>query len=210
MLTENTIWHTFAGFLQDYGYTPLPDKKQFRKPFDGGFQSVILAITPYGKEYVFEVTLGTRVDMVEDLVYQFTNGLKGYTPDSNTFATSTGRLLGKRYQRYTVSTEPVFHAMFNDLVAQFTGRWFAFLDRATKIDFLNELYNERPLEENTMVYNQINRCFRGIVLAFLAHNKNYHHINTVYLNYLRQINAPYMIIENYKKLIAFLDVYSLN
>jgi len=210
LLTENTIWQTFTDFLQGFGYTAMPDRKQFRKPFSGGFKAVMLAVTPYDDDYVFEVTLGTRVDLVEDLVYQFTNGLKGYTPDSNTFAASTGRLSGKRYLRYTVSTTDKFQQVFEDISQQFTSRWFSFLDRAVKVDYLDELYNDRPLEENTLVYNQINRCFRGIVLAFLAHNKNYHHINTAYLGYLRQINAPYMIIENYKKLIAFLNVYSMN
>ena len=79
-------------------FRSLPQLSQYRRPTEGGFHSVVFSVG--GAPPVFaDLQVSIRLDMVEQLVHQFTTGLSSYGPNSTTLLVSASRLRGAHFQR---------------------------------------------------------------------------------------------------------------
>ena len=84
-----------ARLVRERGFEWMPHLGQFRKRTFRGFSNLLLSFSNYADGVMVEGHCGIRVDVVEDTVYQYTNGFREFQPNSHTLITSTGRLEGR-------------------------------------------------------------------------------------------------------------------
>ena len=198
-----------GSFFELYDFTTVSAYYQFRKRHPTGFNNVIVSV---GNAWptLAELHLGVRIDLVEQLVYQFTSGLAEYGPHSTTLFTSAGRVLGQPYHRYPVDhpsdIEPVAEQMKQFMYAD----GFHFLKKYQRIEALDTLFNEEPHQKSPYLTNRLHRSLRGIILAKLAHRDHWQRLVIGYRAQLTLRGTPEPMMQSYDRLADYLRTFSVN
>ena len=211
-MAENLIQSLTARlnpFFALHNFTLLAAYRQFRKEYDGGFGTVIISVGNFFPALA-ELHVGVRVDLVEQLAYQFTSGLAEYGPHSTTLITSAGRILNQPYYRF-----PLEHSADIDSVAEQMERFmrvegFAFLEKYRHVKALDELFNTEPHERSPYLINRLHRSLRGIILAKLAHRDRWSGLVTSYRAQLTLRGTPEPMMQRYDRLANYLRTFSVN
>jgi len=207
---ESWIFTPLIPFFAEAGFTYLPKLRQFRKETPNGFQNVVISISHYENSSVVEGHLGIRLESVEKFAFQFTMGLTGFQQDSHTLITSIGRLKDKKYERYSVAQAEEAERATTAIRTFMQQEGFDFLQKYCSAQALDCLFNEQPDEPLELVYNNFNRCLRGVVLAHLAHRDNFDELIQTYLHQLQAIATPQPLQDRFIRLVQFLASYSPN
>jgi hypothetical protein len=85
-----------------------------------------------------------------------------------------------------------------------------FMQQCSSIAHLNQLFNKMPSKPCRYLYNQSHRCFKGLVIAKLSHNKRYPAIKSIYRDALKTYGAKQGYLTSFDKLAGFLEHYSVN
>lgn len=197
--------------LKEHGFDWLPRLHQFRQSTENGFSCLILSSSPANSGSIMEAHVGLRIDDVENLAFPFTNGLPGFRPDSMTLVTPIARLYNQRFQRLTLQDERDQKAAARLFGAQFKEKGIPFVETYNKRSDLDHLFNHSPSDPLPLVHNQINRCFRGIVIAKLTQRPDFEAVVQAYATALRDtLYAPDATIAKFDRLAGFLRHYSMN
>ncbi len=193
-------------YLAPVMFRYLPHLSQYRRVTETGFHCVILSAGS-GCPVIAELQLGIRLDIIEQLVYQFTSGLSGYGTHSTTLLVSMGRLRDQPYERYTLE-----HPADAQQVGQAMGDFiksvgFDFFRRYNSIAALDELYNATDTQ---WLPNLSHRSLRGIILAKLAHRSGWPELVARYRAQLQQRGTPEVMMNKYEQLAAYLRHFSVN
>lgn len=207
---EQWIRTSLAPQLEPKGYHWLGRLHQFRREHDDGFTCLILSCSPYEDTCLVEAHVGLRIHEVEEMVFSFTNGVPGFRPDSMTLVTPLARLYQESYQRYEVDGPASAATVAQTLLAQMTERGFPFLGKYRDVPMLNGLYNDTPSEPVPALHNQINRCFRGLVLAKLVQRPHLGELAAMYEQVLERHHAPAQRIQQFQRLTEYLQGYHPN
>jgi len=207
---ESWIFTPLIPFFAKAEFTYLPALKQFRKDMPNGFQNVVISISHYENSSVVEAHLGIRLESVEQMAFQFTMGLTGFQQDSHTLITSIGRLKDKKYERYSVAQAEEAQRATSAIQTYMQQHGFEFLNNYSSANALDCLFNEQPDEPLSLVYNNFNRCLRGVVLAHLTHRENFEELVQTYLHELRATATPQQLQDRFIRLVQFLSSYSPN
>ncbi|MGB3849119.1 MAG: hypothetical protein WA958_04080 [Tunicatimonas sp.] len=154
-----------------------------------------------------ELQLGIRLDLVEQLVYQFTTGLAGYGPHSTTLLVSAGHLQGRPYHRYVLSRPTDVAEVAQAMNIFVTSDAISFFERYSNIAALNELYNAT---DTRWLPHHLNRSLRGITLAKLAQQPNWPDLVAHYRTQLWQRGTPAVLMDRYEQLATYLRHFSIN
>ena len=200
---------SLAPYARSHGYVLLAAQNQFRKSTNQGFFNLIVAAGPTFPALA-ELHLGIRIDLVEQLVYQFTIGLAGYGPHSTTLITSGGRIVGEPYQRYSLEQATDVSAVTQRMKDFLRTEGFPFLEEYGHVKPLDELYNRRPDEKSPYLTNALNRILRGIILAKLAQRNSWSDLVSDYRSQLIQRGTPESLVERYDRLVDYLRTFSVN
>jgi len=207
---ESWIFTPLIPFFAEAGFTYLPTLKQFRKEQPNGFRTVVISISHYENSSVVEAHLGIRLESVEQMAFQFTMGLTGFQQDSHTLITSIGRLKDKKYERYSIAQVEEAEQAIRAIQHFMQQDGFGFLEKYSSAKALDCLFNEQPDEPLSLVYNNFNRCLRGVVLAHLTHRENFEALIQTYLHELRATATPPPLQDRFIRLVQFLSSYSPN
>ena len=199
--------------LEDFfgacNFTPLWPYQQFRKKHSGGFTATIISAGNAWPSFA-ELHLGVRVDLVEQLVYQFTSGLAEYGPHSTTLITSAGRILGRPYFRYSLESPSDITVAAEQMKQFMDSEGFGFLEKYQRIDALDNLFNDEPHEKSPYLTNQLNRSLRGIILAKLAQREHWLQLVIGYRAQLTLRGTPGPMMQRYDRLTDYLINFSVN
>lgn len=207
---ETGLYESLYNFFSEYEFDLLSDKKQFRRPLENGFQNVILSHSSYDNEHWLEVNLGVRLNTIEHWAQQFLDNRKSYQPDANTAVISVGKLTDNKYFRYKV-VEPEDLALAQEALCQFMAvQGFDFLNSISSIEAIDFLFNEDPEQPSKYVYNQVHRCFKGLIAAKLNMNPNFMYLMETYYKYLEKIAAKPDLICKFDRMASYLLHYSQN
>jgi hypothetical protein len=210
-LQEQGVVDALAQKLKKHGFDWLPRLHQFRRSSKNGFSCLILSSSPASSGSIMEAHVGLRMDDVENLAFPFTNGLPGFQPDSMTLVTPMARLYDQRFQRLNVKDEKDQEAAALLFGTQLEEAGLPFIEAYSTLAALDLLFNEAPEEPLALVHNQINCCFRGIVLARLTHRSDFEDIVRAYTTALEShLFAPAPTLTKFERLAAFLRHYSMN
>ncbi|GAB3508757.1 hypothetical protein GCM10027341_44950 [Spirosoma knui] len=207
---ETTLYQHLTPFFARHQYVLLPDKRQYRRPLETGFQNVILSPSFYSDETMLEVNFGCRNHQIEQIAQQFLNNMADYRPDANTLIISIGKYSGLDYFRYKLHTTDELLNACAEIEAFFTEQGFEFLNRASSLATLDQLLNDHPSQPCRYVYNQTHRCYKGLIAARLNHNPHFDGLIDSYRHLLvRQTQNPHEQL-HFERLIAYLQHYSAN
>ncbi len=207
---ETNLYQHLTPFFAEHGYTLLPEKKQYRRNVAIGFLNVILSPSFYGEETVLDVNFGCRNDQIEQIAQQFLNTSPDGRPDANTLISSIGKFNGFQYFRYKINSDEELAHSCEQIEQFFDTQGFSFLESACTLPSLDRLLNEHPNQPCQYVYNQVHRCYKGLIAARLNHNPYFDGLIDSYRHLLtRQTQNPYEQL-NFERLIAYLQHYSAN
>ncbi|MFN3488778.1 MAG: hypothetical protein ACK4YV_06580 [Emticicia sp.] len=206
---ETKLYEQLGNFFQSQGFGFLPDQKQFRKSTQNGFQNIIFSISEIENVFWVEVNFGVRFEFIEQIAQQFLNNSFGYRPAANTLVISTGKFLDVKYFRYKVTNEADFEKITNEIGSFFEKKGFNFLNTADSLTFIEDTLNDSPTMPCRYLYNQIHRCFKGIIAAKLSDNHNFATITNIYRHFLLK-NGTDKDLLNYERLVTFLHHYNAN
>ncbi len=200
------------GFLSKQGFELLLAKQQFRKQGAHGFQNIIPTLSTYEQEQetLVEFNLGVRLDIVEDLVNQFTQHLVDFQPDTNTLLTSMGRLLDKPFMRFKIKNESDVQQVAQNFMQFMEQQGFKSLNSFSKLPYLEQLTNQNPEQAHPYYYNNYHRCLKGLTLARLNQRIDFETLAKIYQQQLVRRNAPPVQQNNFKKLHHYLSHFSVN
>ncbi|MEM6362237.1 MAG: hypothetical protein AAF731_19265 [Bacteroidota bacterium] len=183
---------------------------QFTRDFSGGFQSIIIATTQYENDIVAEIHLGIRHERIENMIYGVTKGLKEFESNSHTILISMGRLLGKRYHRYTCQNiVDVLNAQM-ELEAFMDDHGSYFLNQITDMGRLHGLFNTFSDYNDQLFYNDYIRAIKGLTIARLVDFNSYQELKYQYERRLKRANYPKSYESSYNALVLLLDSYCEN
>jgi hypothetical protein len=205
--------HLYAGlndFLVQKGFAMRPDLKQFRRPTAAGFQNIILSFSPYGAETYVEVNIGTRFHMVEETVQQFLDNMPEFWQEANTVVVSVGKINDTKYFRYRIVDEDDLQACADQIIDFMNQRGLMFLEYASHLKNLDQMFNGKPQEPVKYLYNQLHRCFKGIVIARLNHNPKFLTLLETYHGKLQKLGASQTTMVEYDRLVNYLLHFSAN
>lgn len=205
---EKLIVNELSPFFKNKEYQWLQHLQQFRKLRKNGFHNILINVKGYPG--LIDVKLGVRLDVVEQLAYQFTTGLSGYQAHSNTLMVKMGELIGQPHLRFEVKHEEDIQEAALQIIGFMQTRGFAFLEDHSEVNCLDKLFNEHPDQKLKYGHNEFNRCLRGVVLARLAGRKDFQELAITYRHSLQKRNTAPQLMEKYDKLSEFLKYFSLN
>lgn len=212
---ETELYEKMGEFFARHGFAPMPEKKQFRKVTETGFQNVIFSATTYEKEIWLEVNFGLRHERVEQVAQQFLGNLEEFQADANTLVVSIGKFNDAQYFRYKIGHED--RARQSDLdetcleIQEFlVERGFDFLNRNDSLAALHVIYNAEPTKPCKFLYNQVHRGFKGLITARLLYSDDFLGLADLYRNQLVRLGASFHELHQYERLLSFLLYHSVN
>ncbi len=206
---ETRFFERLDGFFSSHGFGLCLDQKQFRKSTQNGFQNIIFSISANQNIYWIEVNFGVRFEFIEEIAQQFLNNSYGYRPSANTLVISIGKFLEKKYFRYKISDEEEFQKVVEEIKDFYLNKGFDFLNTADSLSFIEEKLNDAPSLPCRYLYNQVHRCFKGIVAAKLNDNHNFTTLANIYRHFLLKQGTDDDLI-NYERLLSFLHHFHAN
>lgn len=209
-LQDQSIYKLLQPLFQSQGYELIPAKKQFRKRTGNGYRSVIFSISGKTDEQILDIHFGLRFDIIENLVQQFLDGTSQEEKDSNTVVVSLHRLKRPPLQQFIISDASGLHEACKEISEFMLDKGFRFLQTFDKLRKVDAKINRKPQAPSPYMHNQIQRCFKGIVIARLLQRNDFEMLTTIYRNYLYSQWAPAHIMDNYNRLVNYLKCFSFN
>ncbi len=207
---ERDLYDRLGPFFALHDYRLLPEKKQFRHTTQTGFQNVILSPAFYGPETWLDVNFGCRHEQIEQIAQQFLNNLPDFRPDANTLIVSVGKFNDIKYFRYKVTTPDDLTDVCEVIQSFFEDTGFSFLTAIASLSALDQVLNLHPNLPCKFVYNQVHRCYKGLIAARLNHHPRLAGLTDAYrLSLSRQTQNPHELA-NFERLVGYLQHYSAN
>lgn len=207
---EKHIYESLYSLFKDQGYELISFQKQFRLNTDNGYRAALISVngTPY--EQTIDLSLGIRLDIVEELAGQFIKGLPVGYKENTTIAASYGRLTQQPYKRFLVKDAADLKAVCSRIEGFMSTKGFRFLESFDRLRKIDGLLNRKAEQPCPFLGNQLTRCFKGAATAKMSHRNDFNRLVKIYLTYLHKQWAPQGVIDNYKRFVRFLRFYSLN
>lgn len=209
-LQQKHIYDRLNPLFREHGYTFNPDKNQFVLPTRNGFRTALVSVSGDCREQTVDLRLGIRIDVIEELANQFMTELNADGAETTTLLTSYGRLNREPHKKFMIKNEPELEETCKRIGIFMHGKGFRFLEKFDRIRKLDALLNRKTEVPCPLLLNQINRCFKGTVMAKLTHRTDFNRLVKNYLGYLQKQWMPQEVITNYKKLVKFMRFYSIN
>ncbi len=207
---ETGLYHRLYDFFGDHEFEMMAGLKQFRRLTPHGFQNVIFSPTAYEDELWLDLNIGLRYSPVEDLAQQFLDNLPQYRHESNTLIISVGKFHKNKYFRYKVANEEDLKLCCEQIrdFLKYTG--FGFLQKYNALPQLDKLINHKPARPCPYMYNQVHRCFKGLIAARLNDSRAFMDLAETYRKYLKVSAAKPGMRNSFEKLSQYLLHYSSN
>lgn len=197
-------------FFTQQGYKFNPWLNQFRQHFEGGFRNVILGFSEYEEVTVLECTFGLRIHLVEETIMPYSNGINGYKDESNTCITNLAKYKNRKHYRLQYATEQESEACARELKNFLLSDGLTFLHRLSHLPILEAYYNAAPSEPNLLSFSPRLRSFRGMVLAALVQNPQWHELRKSYRQAMARQGTPQVIQERFEQFCSQLQVIGPN
>ena len=207
---ESDIYENLRLFFNSQGYSLMPAKKQFRKITDAGFHNVIFTTTAYENEVWLEVNLGCRNNQVEQIAQQFLGNTRDFWADSNSLVISIGKFNNAKYFRYKMASTLDVLDVCEEVKDFLLTQGFPFLKNLDTLASLHEIYNKTPKKPCKFLYNQVHRCFKGLITAKLAYSEEFLDLADIHRNTLMRIGATSEELLTFERLLSYLLYLSVN
>ncbi|GAB3767876.1 hypothetical protein GCM10028818_01400 [Spirosoma horti] len=207
---ETLLYQHLTPLFQRHQFQLLPEKRQYRKLTDEGFQTVTLLPTFYDHQTLLDIQLGCRNDQVEQIAQQFQSSQAISRPDANTLTAFLTQFADYTSVRFSIHSEKELLSVCDQIGQFFVSVGFDFLTASCALPAIDRLLNGQPEQPCPFLQNQMHRCYKGLISASLNHNRHVAELIDTYRQvFIQQTQNPYEQIR-FERLIAFLRHYSAN
>ncbi len=196
--------------LPSDGFVQFLAQHQLRRQTSFGFEHIVVSLSTYPEVSLLEFFIGLRHELVERTAFQFTNGHKGFAPQSHTLLVPMSLLMGQKILRYHIHKPEDVEAAVAQFKLQFDEVGRAFWKQNQTIDQLHQLFNSKPLEPLPFVPNDFIRCIKGLVISKLVQNPNHDQLEDIYFHKMSNNGTPKELLNNYVRLIGLFRLHSFN
>jgi hypothetical protein len=207
---ETTLYQQLTPFFERHQFLLLPEKKQYRKITETGFQQVMLSPAYYGEEITLDIRFGCRNEQVEQIAQQFLSSQASSHRDANTLLLSISQFSEYTSVRFRIHSEDELLFVCKQIELFFDSIGLDFLTASSSLPALDRLLNGHPEQACPYVFNQIHRFYKGLISASLNHNRQFDGLIDVYRQLLIQQTQNRYELVRFERLIAFLQHYSPN
>ena len=209
---QNNIQQALSPRFELKGFESIvhPRNLQFKRKFEGGFQSCFFTVLERNKTFWIELSVGVRIDIVEKLANQFTLILEDYQSESHTIMSTYGRILGKPYFRFKVETEEEFVMACEKMRDFLEEIGFDFMQDNSQIVAVDKLINRYPEKPSRFIFNESHRCIKGVIIAQMAQNPQLKTLIQAYHIVLQKHLLGDKMLPQYERLIKYLSAFSVN
>jgi hypothetical protein len=209
-LLQKKLYSSLTPFFEQHGFELLTEKQQFRKMTPTGFQNVIFTTTQDGNDAWLEVHVGVRHQEVEHIAQQFLSNEPAYWQDANTLVVSIGQYNKTKYFGYRISNDEDIQLTTIAIEQFMTIQGLSFMEHYSSIVSLHHIFNKLPYSPCPYLYNQVHRCFKGIVVAKLINEEDFITALNCYLVQMPKLNATKREIKLFDRMSDFLLHYCFN
>lgn len=171
---------------------------------------MILGFGHYEDCTYVEVSFGSRLNIVEQLIAPYSHGLRGYQAESNTTITNLAKFQKEAHLRFEIRDEADLFRMAAHLRDFFRKEGFAFLDSLSNIGELDKLFNQDPTGACLVSFNHQLRSFRALAIASLNQNPNWEELAEYYRGLLDKYSSPRVVIDRFNDFSRYLATTALN
>lgn len=177
--------------IRDYIYAGLKEvlagagfklnKKEgaFTRSIPNGFQRIYVPLYDYNPLFVFSLTIGIRLDAVEDIVNQFSGTVGPGQAQTTTSLTQLGYFTHENRKEYEVSTKEEIDSALSDLTTLINSKILPFLEQYQDVQSLDDAINKKKLPEFDST-QPLSHAMQSITLAKLANNPSFSALVTEY------------------------------
>lgn len=201
---RSTLIEAIDGVLGTEGFTWLSPWSQYRKTTPRGFVNLVLSFSDYEDGVMVEGHCGLRSDAVEDTVFRYTRGLRGFEAHSHTLITSLGKLAGKPFERYLLQSEAQARETADTLIEGIEAHARGFWVEYQELDALDRLFNAQADTPSTLINNRAQSLLRGVTVATLLQKPEFETLVSAHRERLKQSHPNPMVVEGYEELVSHL------
>jgi len=209
---QNKLQETFTQKFESLGFVLIAHPKylQYKKAFNGGFQSCVFTVLERNNTFWIEINVGVRIDIVEKLANQFTLTLKDYHDESQTIMSTYGRIMGQPYFRFKIQNEEELVLTCEKIDAFLVEIAFDFMEDNSHVAAVDKLINRYPEKPSRFVFNESHRCIKGVIIARMVDNPQLETLIKAYHIVLQKHSLRDKMLPQYQKLVDYLSAFSVN
>lgn len=161
----------------------------FTRSFPNGFQKIYVPLYDYNPLFVFSLTIGIRLDAVEDIANQFSGGVGPGQAQTTTSLTQLGYFTQEDRKEYEVSTREEIDSALSDLTPLINSKILPFLDQYQNVLSLDDAINRKKLSGFDSTH-PLSHAMASIILAKLANNPLFSALVAEYKKSLENLPPP--------------------
>jgi hypothetical protein len=161
----------------------------FTRSIPNGFQKIYVPLYDYNPLFVFSLTIGIRLDAVEDIANQFSGAMGPGQAQTTTSLTKLGYFTHENQKQYEVSTREEIDSALSDLTKLINSKILPFLEQYQDVQSLDDAINRKRLSgfDSTQL---ISHAMASIILAKLANNPSFSALIAEYTKSLENFPPP--------------------
>lgn len=164
----------YAGLKEILGAGFRLNKKEgaFTRSIPNGFQRIYVPLYDYNPLFVFSLTIGIRLDAVEDIFNQFSGAMGAGQAQTTTSLTQLDYFTQEIRKEYEVSTKEEIDSALSDLTPLINSKILPFLEQYQDVQSLDDAINRKKLPEFDST-QLLSHAMHSIILAKLANNPSF-------------------------------------
>ncbi|MEN2282067.1 hypothetical protein AAGF08_08005 [Algoriphagus sp. SE2] len=191
-------------FFKDHGFTLNPSLNQFEKDFPNGKQVISIQIIDCKNEKYLEYQLGVYINVVEELIKQYTSTICGYKAQSITLAQTPDKLGSTYPKEIKISNIEELPSLINSIKIFFLETGFKWLDKMIdpiklEQEFLHQ--KEIAFEDCSLVEN----AFRSTALSKIFNPIDYPILRRTFLKKINSLELTPFSIASFLQFLNYLD-----
>jgi len=144
----------------------------FTRSIPKGFQRIYVPLYDYNPLFVFSLTIGIRLDAVEDIFNQFSGAMGPGQAQTTTSLTQLGYFTQENPKEYEVSTKEEIDSALSDLTTLINSKILPFLEQYQDVQSLDDAINRKKLPGFDSTH-PLSHAMHSIILAKLANNPSF-------------------------------------
>jgi hypothetical protein len=169
---SNFIYAGLKEVLAGAGFRLNKREGAFTRSIPNGFQRIYVPLYDFNPVFVFSLTIGIRLDAVEEIFNQFSGAMGAGQAQTTTSLTQLGYFTQEDRKEYRVSTKEEVDSALSDLTPLINSKILPFLEQYQDVQSLDDAMNKKKLPgfDSTFL---LHHAMHSIILAKLAGNPSF-------------------------------------
>ncbi|MDZ7363650.1 MAG: hypothetical protein ONB46_23475 [candidate division KSB1 bacterium] len=199
---RDMIYTGLNSVLAGNGFRLKKSEESFVRPISGGQQRIYVALWDYQPEFIFSLTMGVRLDAVEQVFHLFSGSPPKYQSMSMTTLTQLEYFTAGKRKEYKISTEAEISTALDDLFKIVTEKVLPFFEKYRDVPSIEAAVNSGSLPTRFDSTQLPAGAMHAVILAHLVGNPNFERMVVQFQDAMR--GFPEVEKDKFNRLVAYL------